>query len=100
MPKKTPTQNIEALSNFTQGRALFDSYLETGNWDDLSEAEECFKLSIAQDPNFDTARFYRAVSQIELGNTTEAIEELETLVPHFGVDAHVQLAQAYARKGE
>ena len=109
MPKRPPTQNIEALSSFAQGRALFDSYLETGSWDDLSEAVECFDLAVAQDSSFNTAKFYRAVSRIELGNLNdEDIEDLKALTSkearrrnrQLWLDAGVQLAHAYASKGK
>ena len=100
--KKPPTRSIEALSSFSQGRALFESYLETGNWDDLTEARECFDLALAQDSSFDTAKFYRAVTQIEQGTPDDAINDLEALAesPMFETDARVQLANARARKGE
>jgi tetratricopeptide (TPR) repeat protein len=108
MPRKTPTQNIEALSRFSEGRALFDLYLETGNPAFLSGAQECFDRAVAEDSRFDTAKFYQAVSRIELGDRTEAIKHLEALTneealersPELERDGHVQLAQAYAEEGK
>ncbi|MBV8140411.1 MAG: hypothetical protein JOZ60_00010 [Verrucomicrobia bacterium] len=100
--KAPPTGNIEALSSFVQGRALFDSFLETGSFDDLSEAAECFERSVANDRDFEIAKFYQAVCQTKLGETTKAIQHLERLAQHeqFALDALVQQASAYARSGE
>ena len=104
MRKKAPTKNVEALNSFTRGRVFFDSYLDTENLDDLSKAAECFALSVALDPNFNTARFYRAVSQTEQGNPTEAVKELEALIRggqfRFRLDARMQLSRSYAKNRE
>jgi hypothetical protein len=104
MRKKAPTKNVEALNSFTRGRVFFDSYLDTENLDDLSKAAECFALSVAQDPNFNTAKFYRAVSQTEQGNPTEAVKELDALIRggqfRFRLDARMQLSRSYAKNRE
>ena len=108
MARKTPTENMEALSRFSEGRALFDLYLESGDWNLLLEARECFDRAAAEDPEFDTARFYRAVSLIELGNWDDAIDDLKALTteqslrrsPKLEHDVHMQLAQAHAGKGD
>jgi tetratricopeptide (TPR) repeat protein len=105
--RKLPTDNIEALSNFVQGRALFDSYRETRNPEELSEATECFELSSRQDPGFEIARVYWGVAETKLGNPDEAISVLSGLKQYiredrqeFRLDVCVQLARAYAKKGE
>jgi tetratricopeptide (TPR) repeat protein len=104
MLKETPTQNSEAFSSFIRGRTHFESYLETGNLGELSKATECFQLSIILDPNFHTAKLYKAVSLTEQGSAAEAIKDLKALIsdPHFQarLDARVQLAHSYARRGE
>jgi tetratricopeptide (TPR) repeat protein len=116
MARKTPTGNMEALSRFSEGRALFDLYLESGDWNLLLEARGCFDRSVAEDPEFGTARLYRAVSLIELGKRDDAIGDLEALeqslrqiptlkrflrrIPRLEHDVHMQLAQAYAGNGD
>jgi tetratricopeptide (TPR) repeat protein len=102
MRRRTPTENPDALGSFGAGYALFNRYLRSGNLDDLSEAAQRFGLSVAFDPNFGEARFYRAVSLTALGDdgsTTQAIEDLLALIDdaRFGLDARVQLAHPYVR---
>lgn len=95
-----PKEPFDAVSSFARGRRLFDSFLETGNVDDLAEAAKRFALSFKLDPKFDVAKFYRAVALISLGSTAEAIGDLKDLAtnqPRFRLDALVQLAHAYAR---
>jgi tetratricopeptide (TPR) repeat protein len=101
MRKRISREKADTLSNFVQGRALFESYLETGNPDELSEASECFGSAVVSDAKFDLAVLYQAVCQTELGNTDAAIADLQALAkkPEFALDAQVQLAHAYARAG-
>lgn len=79
MAKKPPTDDIEALSLFAQGLALFQSYLETGNPDDLSEARQSFALASDRDPAFDMAELYRGAAAVESGDAEAAVAIFKSL---------------------
>lgn len=79
MAENPPTDNIDALSLFVQGRVLYDSYLKTGDPDDLSEARQCFELAAARDQAFDMAKLYHGVSEADAGNAKEAVKILGNL---------------------
>jgi tetratricopeptide (TPR) repeat protein len=99
---------MEALSRFSEGRALFDQYLENGDWTLLEEARDCFDRAVAEDQEFDTARFYRAVGLIELGKLDDAKADLDKLAkilsltrsPELQHDVHMQLAQIRAENDQ
>src|SRR5258707_511357 len=100
--KNFPTRDADAFSNFVQGRALFQSYLGTGQGEELQKARDRFATAAARDSDFDVARLYLAVTQTELREPKEAIVNLQKLVEkkRYLAEAYVQLAYAHIKRYE
>jgi hypothetical protein len=98
--RSLPTKDAEAFSSFVQGRALFQSYLGSGQGEDLLQARERFASAAARDAEFDIARLYLAVTQTELRDSDAAIPNLEELLHRnrYVPEAHVQLAYAHIKR--
>ena len=94
--KDLPTKDTAAFTSFVQGRVLLNSYLQTGYGDRLQRARELFEEAAHRDSNFDIARLYLAVSQIELRESDDAIRNLDQLINKkcYLPEAHVQRAYA------
>jgi tetratricopeptide (TPR) repeat protein len=98
--KDFPTKDADAFSQFVQGRAFFQSYLGSGQGEELSQARDRFATAAARDPEFDIAKLYLAVTQTELRDSDAAIPALEDLVKRksYLPEAHVQLAYAHIKR--
>ena len=98
--RTSPTKDVEALSSFVQGRALFQAYLGSGHGEDLQDARERFATASARDSEFDIARLYLAVTQTELREPDAAIPNLEQLIERdrYVPEAYVQLAYAHIKR--
>jgi tetratricopeptide (TPR) repeat protein len=95
-----PTKDADAFSSFVQGRAYFQSYLGTGQGDELAQARDRFAAATVRDPEFDIAKLYLAVTQTELRDSDAAIAALEDLIKkkRYLPEAHVQLAYAHVKR--
>src|SRR5271166_4197352 len=98
--KNLPTKDAEAFSSFVQGRALFKSYLGSGQGEHLQQARDLFATAAARDSEFDIARLYLAATQTELRDPDAAIPNLEMLIQRnrYLAEAHVQLAYAHIKR--
>jgi len=98
--KDFPTKDADAFSSFVQGRAFFQSYLGTGQGEELTQARDRFASATARDPQFDIAKLYLAVTQTELRDSDAAILALNELVAKqsYLPEAHVQLAYAHIKR--
>src|ERR1700728_783257 len=96
----SPTKDVEALSSFVQGRALFQAYLGSAHGEELQNACERFATAAARDSEFDIARLYLAVTQTELREPDAAIPNLEELIERkrYVAEAYVQLAYAHIKR--
>jgi tetratricopeptide (TPR) repeat protein len=100
-PHLVPTDRPEALKSFVEGSEQFRAYLGTGSSDELEKASQLFKEAVNNDPNFDLAIFYHALTRAELRDSDTAIEELRGLIDK-GVDflpkAYLHLAYAHTKR--
>jgi hypothetical protein len=98
--KDFPTKDADAFSSFVQGRAFFQSYLGTGQGDELKQAMDRFAAATVRDPEFDIARLYLAVAQTELRDSDAAVAALEDLIKkkRYLPEAYVQLAYARVKR--
>jgi tetratricopeptide (TPR) repeat protein len=95
-----PTKDADAFSNFVQGRACFQSYLGTGKGEELTQARDRFQSAAVQDPEFDIAKLYLAVTLTELRDSDAAIVSLTDLVERrrYLPEAYIQLAYAHIKQ--
>jgi tetratricopeptide (TPR) repeat protein len=90
----------EALRGFVEGVQNLQDYLRTNASGRLSEAEEQFNESLAADPTFAPAQYYKAIALTHARRAEEAAQILEGLdrddVP-FRTEVLYNLAFAYGK---
>lgn len=91
----------EALQGFIEGVHSLQEYLRTNEGELLSDAEKWLDESLAADPGFAPAQYYKAVVLTYARKTDDAIRLLEALEQSnapFKVEVLYNLAFAYAKK--
>jgi tetratricopeptide (TPR) repeat protein len=98
-----PTLSPEAFRWFVEGLERFQDYGRTDSGTDLNRAAKAFDEALTADPNFDPARFHKALVLTDQRKADEAIRILEDLnrpdVP-YQIEVCYSLAYAYSRKYE
>jgi hypothetical protein len=93
----------EAFRGFLEGVQNLQDYLQTNSGERLVDAEEQLNKSLAVDPDFAPARYYKAIVLTHARRAGEAIDLLESLVqddPQFKAEVLYNLAFAYTRQYE
>lgn len=65
----------KSLYGFASGLRAFDRFLTHNRRADLRLAENCFRQSVTENPQFDQARFYLATVQMRLGTQLDIADE-------------------------
>src|SRR5271169_1983794 len=94
---KSDTKNWEAFHLATEALRDIDRFVSSSPKDPavLEEARAKLQSAVRQDPEFIRARYYAAVVDDMLGNSTEAVRELEDLLarnPTFKDETEYNLA--------
>lgn len=97
---KSDTKSWGAFHLATEALRDIDRFVSSSAKDlrVLEEAREKLQGAVKQDPEFNRARYYAAVVDDMLGNSTEAVRELEELLaknPAFKDEAEYNLAVSY-----
>ncbi len=98
--QKSDTKNWGAFHLATEALRDIDRFASSSAKDPrvLEEAKAKLQGAVQQDPDFYRARYYTAVVDDMLGNSTEAVNELEDLLarnPTFKDEAEYNLAVSY-----
>src|ERR1700733_3933111 len=98
--QRSDTKNWEAFYLATEALRDIDRFVSSSmkNPSALREARSKLQGAVQQDPEFNRARYYAAVVEDMLGNSTEAVRELEDLLarnPSFKDEAEYNLAVSY-----
>lgn len=98
--QKSDTKNWEAFHLATEALRDIDRFVSSSAKDPrvLEEAKAKLQGAVQQDPDFNRARYYAAVVDDMLGNSSEAVHELEDLLsrnPTFKDEAEYNLAVSY-----